>query len=111
MRVQEMELGSRKAVNDLEAQTLMRLSAIKQAIEGIGEDADGIAAVRTALRATFEKFIVRVDLETREGSIEAVAKPERTNVGGEELRPVLRKVPLDLSEESDEGVAAGLPIR
>ena len=106
LRLQEQELVSRKVVSDLEAATLLRLQAIKRAIDGLSSDPDGIAAVRQALSAAFERFIVRVDVSTKQGSIEAIARPEATNVEGEELRPVMRRLPLELSEETT--LAAGL---
>ena len=57
---------------------------------------------RAALLRLFERFIIHVDRDTRQGRIETVVRPEAIQtVEGEEMRPVLHPTPLKIQSVGD----------
>jgi hypothetical protein len=103
-------------LRDAEADTLRRISEIRALIAGEIKGAEGLDAVRAALARMFEHFVIR--RQTQRVNVELIVAPqlviepvvrERAIEGySENLRPILRREPL----ESDcENQRVGLPCR
>jgi hypothetical protein len=78
------------------------------AIAGQVQDAESLDAVRAALTRLFERFVIHIDPNAGTGRIEVVRRPEAQNVEGEEMRPALKRVPLESAD--DENLRVGLPM-
>jgi hypothetical protein len=68
LREQERDILDWAEVKDVEAETLRKLAAVRGAIAGEVKDAEGVDAVRAALLRLFERFVVHVDVETKQGA-------------------------------------------
>jgi hypothetical protein len=111
LRKQERRTAEGAALKDVEADALQRLADLRAAVAGEVRDADGIAATRAVLMATFEYFRLHhgptEDDPAREGYL-LIPKPRSSAIVDfdEDWRPVLRKQSLPLPANSD---GEGLP--
>jgi site-specific DNA recombinase len=98
---QEREVASWSDVHDAEAETLKRLAEIRAAIADEVSDTDGIDAVRAAFLRLFERFVVHVDRDTKDGRIDAIVRRDAIRtVEGEDMHPVLYPTPLEIAGEN-----------
>jgi hypothetical protein len=95
LREQERAIHDWADVRDAEAETLRKLAAIRSAIVGEVNDAEGIDAVRAALLRLFERFVVHVDGD--QGRIEAIVRHDAIRTVDEDLRPILRPQALEIA--------------
>ena len=112
---QEDEAKAWGELRDVESETLHRLSEIRAAIAGEIQDASGIEAVRAALARIFECFVIRrrvkgVHVELAwlgedDLVIEPVVKEQFIEGYSENLRPLVRREPL---EQAENNYAVGL---
>jgi hypothetical protein len=116
LAAQHREVETWGELRDTEAETLRRLSEIRALIAGEIRDATGLDAVRAALARTFELFVIRRSAERVH--VELIVEPqlviepvvrERAVEGySENLRPILRREPL---EDNHEKQRVGLHCR
>lgn len=113
---QEREVEGWGELRDAEADTLRRLSEIRAAIAGEVKDADGLDAVRAALSRLFERFVIRRQTERVHVElivaprlvIEPIVREQAVEGYSENLRPILRREPLEAVCEKQR---VGLPCR
>ena len=113
---QEREVEGWGELRDAEADTLRRLSDIRAAIAGEVKDADGLDAVRAALSRLFERFVIRHQTERVHVElivaprlvIEPIVREQAVEGYSENLRPILRRQPLDAVYTKQR---VGLPCR
>lgn len=119
LATQQREVEAWGELRDAEAETLRQLSEIRATIAGEVRDAEGLDAVRASLARTFERFVIR--RQAKRVHIELIADPElvlepvvrEQAVDGysENLRPILRRQPLERAEsERDSGMPLFAPI-
>jgi hypothetical protein len=96
----EVEAGD--ALTDVEQEVLDQLARIRAAVAGAVNDAEGVAAVRSALLRLFEGFVLHrgVPAEAHveligESWIEPIVNRQAVEGYDEELRPVLARKPLE----------------
>jgi site-specific DNA recombinase len=116
LEAQHLEVEAWGELRDAEAETLRSLSEIRALIAGEIRDATGLDAVRAALTRTFDYFVVRRHVQRVH--VELIVEPhlviepvvrERAVEGySENLRPILRREPLEQAEENQR---VGLPWR
>lgn len=103
LAAQQEEVERWADVRDAEAETLRRLAEIRALIAGEVREADGLDAVRAALSRTFERFVIRRQLERVHVEliadarlvIEPVVRERAVEGYSENLRPILRREPLE----------------
>jgi DNA invertase Pin-like site-specific DNA recombinase len=109
LRGQERQVREWGELTDVEAEALRRLAQIRAAIAGDVQDADGIEAVRAALTRQFERFVIHdsvparahVELINADFWIEPVMRAKAVEGYTEDVRPILRRVPLDQARNND----------
>jgi hypothetical protein len=103
LRAQAAEVTEWADLHDAEQATLERLTEIRAVIASDVRSAEGVDAVRAALRRSFDRFVlhrsapdrVHVELASAAWWIEPVVREEAIEGYSESLQPVLRRAPLD----------------
>ena len=102
LRAQLREVEQSEALGDVEQEVLEQLARIRAAVAGAVKDAEGVAAVRSALLRLFDGFVLHRGVP-EQAHVELIGKcwieprvSQRAVAGyDEKLRPVLAKKPLD----------------
>jgi hypothetical protein len=102
LRSQLAEVKTGEAISDVEQEVLEQLVRIRAAVAGAVKDAEGVAAVRSALMRLFDGFVLHRGTPAEahveligETWIEPIVSQRAIEGYDEKLRPVLARKPLE----------------